>query len=160
MEVLVFRATPKIALLERMIKELDNHQEISRSAITNRAIKAAESVVDWSSISKELLRLKPSQDIIVPTSMQVKIDEENTLVYRKVWAKISADLNVRLQTPYFLTLIWTHYFAQLQAQAKEISLKEDSKSDLEIVAALLELLLRNREEDRSRLEAIKELLLK
>lgn len=156
MEVLVFRATPKIALLERMIKELDNHQETSRTAITNRAIKVAESV-DWSLVSKELLRLKP-KDIKVPTSIQVRIEEENTLLYRKVWAKISADLNVRLQTPYFITLIWANYFAGLQAQAKEISLKEDSKSDLEIVAALLELLLRNREEDRARLEAIKDLL--
>lgn len=156
MEVLVFRATPKIALLERMIKELDNHQETSRTAITNRAIKVAESV-DWSLVSKELLRLKPN-DIKVPTSIQVRIEEENTLLYRKVWAKISADLNVRLQTPYFITLIWANYFAGLQAQAKEISLKEDSKSDLEIVAALLELLLRNREEDRARLEAIKDLL--
>ena len=47
METIAFKSSWKHAVLEYQIKEIDTNQDLSRSAITNRAIDAAGAVEDW-----------------------------------------------------------------------------------------------------------------
>lgn len=58
METIAFKSSWKHAVLEHLIKEIDPDQDLSRSAITNRAIQAAADVKDWCPIRDSLMKLE------------------------------------------------------------------------------------------------------
>ena len=58
METIAFKSSWKHAVLEYQIKEIDTNQDLSRSAITNRAIDAAGDVEDWGKVKDDLALLK------------------------------------------------------------------------------------------------------
>ena len=167
METIAFKSTWKHAVLEYQIKGLDTNQDLSRSAITNRAIDAAETVEDWGKVKDELTQLR-RLDIPVATSMQAKPDEYRAEKLKAIREKMFADLKEvmpdlqRLQTPYFMQLLWMNYLIQLKEKKNEVRktiLNSTDLSGLEMVNRLVQILLLNREADKEIVENIKHLLM-
>ena len=148
METIAFKSSWKHAVLEYQIKEIDTNQDLSRSAITNRAIDAAGDVEDWGKVKDDLALLK-RMDISIATSMQAKPDEERAEKVREIREKMFLDLrNVipdlkRLQTPYFM---------QLLSDSVDLS-------GPDMVKRLVQILLLNREADKEVIEKVKNALL-
>lgn len=153
----------KHAVLEYQIKEIDTEQDISRSAITNRAIVIACNVNNWNSV-KEKLTLIRRMDITIPSSMQAKLDEASMQMLPDIKEKIFNDLCLeRLQTPYLIQLLWVNYLEYLKANVLNVGIKKaKSKEDLsgpEMVKLLVQILLLNRKSDENTIEKIKNALL-
>lgn len=124
METLAFRATWKHAVLEYRIKEIDPAQDLSRSAITERAIETAKLVKDWKIIRDKLMKLDRINGLGIPVSMQAKLPDTSSRDIVKLRNAITHDLKTyieRLQTPYFVQLIWLNYLLFLQQKRKTIS---------------------------------------
>ncbi len=152
-------------MLEFKIKELDFNQNLSRSAITNRAIAMAKDVKDWKVVKEKLASLK-RLDIPVAVSMQAKPDEERASEIPEIRRRILSDLEgeiERLQTPYFVQLIWMNYLETLKEKALRVGFdKYNVKEDItapDMVKLLVEIILLNREEDAGTIEKIKEALI-
>lgn len=165
METIAFKSSWKHAALENLIKEIDPNQDLSRSAITTRAIKVAVTVEDWAPIRENLLRLKRVDGMTqIPVSMQAKIDEDLTPEVTFIRGRISEDLQEfleRLQTPYFMQLLWMNYLIYLQNKKMSVG-KANEKFDLsgpEIVKRLVQILLLNRASDVAVIEKIKAAIL-
>lgn len=123
METLAFKSTWKHAVLEYRIKELDPNQDLSRSGITERSIEAAKWVKDWKPVRERLMQLERNEHVTTPVAMQAKIGEKNSEDVIIIRNKILKDLNQyieRLQTPYFVTLIWQNYLMVLEQKRKSI----------------------------------------
>lgn len=170
METIAFKSTWKHASLEYLIKEIDNNQDLSRSAITIRAIDSAEKVEDWRKVKEGLSLLKKIDDVSISTasSMQAKIDEQSSEKVKAIRNKMFFDLKKeipelkRLQTPYFMLLLWLNYLNQLKAHRIVVG-KNISPSDLtgpDMVKRLVQILLLNRDSDREVIENIKKELTK
>ena len=147
METIAFKSSWKHAVLEYQIKEIDTNQDLSRSAITNRAIDAARNVEDWGKVKDDLALLK-RMDISIATSMQAKPDEERDLK--------------RLQTPYFMQLLWMNYLNELKKRKMAVGKTISDSVDLsgpDMVKRLVQILLLNREADNEVIEKVKNALL-
>lgn len=161
---LSWKSSWKHAVLEYQIKELDTSQDLSRSAITSRAIYEGLKVIDWT-VPKEKLILITRIDIPIPTSMQAKLDEEASDILPEIRAKILDDLNgelERLQTSYMIQLLWINYLEVLKQKALLVGVERADKDDLtgpEMVKRLVQILLLNREADVPIIERIKNNLL-
>lgn len=153
----------KHAVLEYQIKELDTSQDLSRSAITSRAIVEGVKVNNWT-VPKEKLSLITRLDIPIPTSMQAKPNEEATKMLPDIRTKILCDLEgelERLQTKYMIQLLWVNYLEVLKQNAISVG-KKTGKDDLtgpEMVQRLVQILLLNRDADAQIIEKIKNDLL-
>ncbi len=164
METIAFKSSWKHAVLEELIKGLDPNQDISRSAITNRAICAAKAVTDWKPIRENLLNLE-RRDVTPPVSMQAKIEEELAQDVNVIRARISEDLKdylERLQTPYFVQLLWMNYLMGLKEQKMKVGKQFGAPDDLsgpDMVKRLVQILMLNRVSDRVVIEKIKAILL-
>ena len=161
---LSWKSSWKHAVLEYQIKELDTSQDLSRSAITSRAIYEGLKVIDWT-VPKEKLILITRIDIPIPTSMQAKLDEEASDILPEIRAKILDDLNgelERLQTSYMIQLLWINYLEVLKQKALLVGVERADKDDLtgpEMVKRLVQILLLNRDADAQIIEKIKNDLL-
>ena len=167
METIAFKSSWKHAVLEYQIKEIDTNQDLSRSAITNRAIDAARNVEDWGKVKDDLALLK-RMDISIATSMQAKPDEERAEKVREIRKKMILDLkNVipdlkRLQTPYFMQLLWMNYLNELKKRKMAVGKTISDSVDLsgpDMVKRLVQILLLNREADKEVIEKVKNALL-
>ena len=102
----------KHASLEYQIKKLDTSQDVSRSAILIREIKAAENVTDWKEIRGLLLKVERLDVAPTFSNLQAKYDDESaeTLerVKRQILVDLSEDLKV-LQTQYLVQLLMANY---------------------------------------------------
>lgn len=154
----------KHAVLECQLKELDSSQDLSRSAITSRAIVEGAKVNNWI-VPKEKLTLITRLDIPISTSMQAKPYEEATKMLPDIRAKILCDLEgelERLQTKYMIQMLWVNYLEVLKQKAITVGVKKAGKDDLtglEMVQRLVQILLLNREADAQIIEKIKNNLL-
>lgn len=164
METIAFRASWKHTSLEFLIKEIDTDQDLSRSAITNRAIDAAARVSNWGKIKDELSQLK-RVDVPAVASMQAKPDEARAEKIPAIRKKMFEDLKVimpdlqRLQTSYFMQLLWMNYLCLLKE--KRIGAGKKDVSDLsgpDMVKRLVQILLLNREEDKQVIEKVRNAL--
>lgn len=161
---LSWKSSWKHAVLEYQIKELDTSQDLSRSAITSRAIVEGAKVNDWT-LPKEKLTLIKRMDIPIPTSMQAKPDEEASEMLPDIRTKILCDLEgelERLQTPYMIQLLWVNYLEVLKQKALTVGVEKADKDDLtgpEMVKRLVQILLLNRDADAQIIEKIKNDLL-
>lgn len=164
METLAFRATWKHAVLEYRIKEIDPNQDLSRSAITERAIEAAKLVDDWKAIRNKLMKLNRIDTLGTPVSMQAKVSDASGRDIIKLRNVIAHDLKEyieRLQTPYFVQLIWLNYLLFLQQKRKTISegeyiITEDEIDLPEMSKIFCEMMLTDKE--CSELKEIKKIL--
>lgn len=165
METIAFKSTWRHAVLEYLIKEIDPNQDLSRSAITNRAIEVAQSVSDWGPVRENLMKLDRKDDVQTPISMQAKIDEEFVEAVKNIRKKISEDLRdflERLQTPYFMQLLWMNYYNYLKDKKMTVGRTSTSTEDIsgpDMVRILVQILLLNREADRLIIEQVKSALL-
>lgn len=164
MENMSWKSSWKHAVLEYQIKELDTSQDLSRSAITSRAIIEGNKVTDWRKI-KEELALVTRMDIPIPTSMMAKPDEEASELLPKIRNKILDDLKgelERLLTPYMIQLLWVNYLKVLKQKALYVGAEKNDEVDLtgpEMVKKLVQILLLNRDADAQIIEKIKNDLL-
>lgn len=160
METLAWKSNWKHAVLEYQIKEIDTEQDLSRSAITNRAIAKAKEVKDWKKIKDNLVLIK-KLDIPVAVSMQAKTDEVAAEELKKIRKKILIDLDgelERLQTPYMIQLLWLNYYENLKKKALIVGSEKQMTSDLtgpDMVKRLVQILLLNREADAAIIQSIK-----
>ena len=114
-----------IAYLENLIDEIDPHQDLTRSGKFNRAIEKSKNNKsdDWIRLSKELKRFKnkiPS-DIIAPTALQVKVEEELVGTLEGVEDVIRKALGLTtLQTRYEIEILWLNYLNVLKAEVLNV----------------------------------------
>ena len=107
-------------------------------------------------------------DISIATSMQAKPDEERAEKVREIRKKMFLDLkNVipdlkRLQTPYFMQLLWMNYLNELKKRKMAVGKTISDSVDLsgpDMVKRLVQILLLNREADNEVIEKVKNALL-
>lgn len=164
METIAFKSNWKHATLEFLIKELDtSHQDLSRSAISNRAIDLAESVENWGEVREELSRLQRLDNISIAASMQVKPDEERAKKIKAIREKMLSDLKdlSQLRTAYMILLLWQNYLLFLKEEKMKVG-APSSTTDLsgpEMVKRLVQILLLNRTKDMDTIRDIKKILL-
>lgn len=156
-----------IAYLENLIDEIDPHQDLTRSGKFNRAIEKSKNNKsdDWIRLSKELKRFKnkiPS-DIIAPTALQVKVEEELVGTLEGVEDVIRKALGLTtLQTRYEIEILWLNYLNVLKAEVLNVGEANKGINALngpEMVKRLVQILLLNRESDKEVIEKVKSALL-
>lgn len=125
----------KHATQEHTIKKLDVSQDMSRSAVFERAIKAAVHVKDWRSIQALLSGLEKNADAPVFTNFQAKYGEEIEEMLMEVRAKMLEDLQKSglkvLQSQYVLLLLQANYIQKLKEE--KLSIKDETLIDEENV---------------------------
>lgn len=167
MQTIAFRSTWKHLVLEELIKEIDSNQDLTRTGITMRAIKAADDVKDWAEVKEELSLLRRDRDNSLPIakSMQIKIDNERSEKVQKIRQKMLSDLKIvmpelqRLLTPYFILLLWMNYLIQLKKEKIGSKSSSSELSGPEMVKRLTQILILNRKSDRAVIEAVKKILI-
>lgn len=157
-----------LAYEERLIDEIDPHQDTSRAGKFNRAIEQAKflTITDCKKLSKQLKKFKngiPS-DISVPTAMQVKVDEslEKNLLEIEELLKEALDLT-NLQTRYEFEILWLNYLNYLKLEVMNVgdsnkNIKENLTGP-DMVKRLVQILMLNRETDKVVIEKVKLALL-
>ena len=161
--ILSSKSNWKHAVLEYQIKEIDTEQDISRSAITNRAIIIARDEKNWNCVKEKLASIR-RMDITIPSSMQAKLDELSLQVLPDIKKKIFDELGLdRLQTPYLIQLLWVNYLEYLKANVLNVGVKkaevEEELTGPEMVKLLVQILLLNRKADAITIEKLKDTLL-
>lgn len=167
MKIIAFRSTWRHAVLEHLIKELDPNQDLSRSAVTIRAIREAENVEDWKYIRESILNLE-RLDIPVAVSMQANIDDKTDGMLKeiqdRIWKQLHDELDLtRLQTPYLVQLLWMNYLLLLKERKMRVGSNSESEADLtgpDMVKKLVQILLLNRECDKEVIAEVKNALQK
>lgn len=159
MKTLAWNSNWKHAVLEHQIKEIDSEQDLSRSAITHRAIMEATDA-DWKKVKDKLSAIK-KMDIPVAVSMQAKIEDESVEVLKTIRTKMLSDGDLeRLQIPYMIQLLWLNYYDVLQKKAQNVG-TETSVEDIsggDMMKLLFELLNLNRRTDANAINQIKKIL--
>lgn len=120
---------------EYVIKKLDVSQDMSRSAVFERAIKAAVNVEDWRSVQALLSGMIKNADAPLFTNFQARYGEEIEKMLNDVRAKMLEDLQKSglkvLQTQYVLLLLQANYIQKLKEE--KLSIKEETHVDEENV---------------------------
>ena len=155
-----------LGYLEKLINEIDAHQDASRSAKFNRAIGKAQFLngKDWQRLSRKLKDFKKSipSETTAATALQVSIDDdlEDTLIEIEDTLKKSLELKT-LQTRYEIEIIWFSYLEWLKLDAMHVgdSKKNNNITGPDMVKRLVQILLLNRESDKIVIEKIKSALL-
>lgn len=160
--LLNIKATWKNVALEAMIKENDASQDLSRSAVLERAILAAGDVEDWKAVQLLLMDLKKDGGSAVRTSFQARYSDDSAKILEKVRADIQEQLGLkRLQANYLLLLLQANYLEQLKRQASRLApVKQSGNSQTlslpEMARLLVEMMLT--EPDCRELRLIREVL--
>lgn len=120
---------------EYIIKKLDISQDMSRSAVFERAVKAAVNVTDWSSIQVLLAGLVKNAEAPVFTNFQAKYGEDTEEMLIGVRAKMLKDLQKSglkvLQSQYVVLLLQANYIQKLKDE--RLSIKDKTHVDEENV---------------------------
>ncbi len=107
----------KHSTLEYLIRKYDYSQDISRSAVLKREIKAAEGVKNWKEYQLKLADLKREEEAPIFTSLQAKYDNEVTGILEKVKKDILEQLSDSmkiLQAQYMVQLLQINYLEKLK----------------------------------------------
>lgn len=153
----------KHATYEYYIKQADSSQDLSRSAIFVRAVKAAHGVDNWKVIKASLSGLKKVEGVPIFTSFQVKYDDETAKILEEVKQDILTQLKdsiTLLQTQYMLQLLQANYLKTLERE--KVTLKadefvEETNVDLPEMSKLLtEMMLKDK--DCAELKQIRKIL--
>lgn len=111
------KANWKNAALEALIRASDPNQDLSRSAVLERAILTARDVEDWKEVQLLLMDLRKEDGVAVPTSFQAKYSDNAAEILEKVRADILRQLNLkRVQANYLLLLLQANYLEHLRRQ--------------------------------------------
>lgn len=145
----------KIIQLEELIKINDPSQDLSRTAVFEREVQAAQHV-DWKEIQLSLLDLKKEDGTPLSTSFQAKVSPDTAKIFLK-----------RLKVNYMVLLLQRNYLDQLISRQKNLVRKknvcktdrmiEEKEIDMPAMAQLLvEMMLTDHQ--CAELEQIKNLL--
>ena len=154
----------KICTLHYLIMKYDSSPNMSRSAIFERAVQSAESVINWKEIQVLLSELKQDENVELFTNFQVKYSEKIAKILKTVREDIMNQLKDTvkvLQWQYMLASLQLNYLQKLKKE--KVSIKssdngEEKKVDMPQMAKLLcELMLTDKE--AGELQKIKNILI-
>ena len=114
--------------LEFLIKKFDSSQDMSRAAVFEREVRAAQGIKNWKEIQLSLSDLEKSDDIPVFTSLQARISDEIfeilAEVKKEILKQLGEDGSLKvLQTQYMVQLLQANYL-QILKQNK-LAIKSD-----------------------------------
>ena len=116
----------KHSTFEYFIKKVDSSQDMSRSAVFERAVKAARGVDNWKVIQATLSDLKKEDEAPIFTSFQAKYNDETAEILERVKKDILKQLEGSLkvlQTQYMVQLLQANYLETLKRE--KVALKAD-----------------------------------
>lgn len=165
MHLLNIKSNWKHATLEYLIKKEDPSQDMSRAAVFEREVNAAENVGDWREIQVLLSKLKRVEKVPVFTNLQAKYSDTVEEKLNKIRKKMLMDLKKHglkvLQAQYMVLLLQTNYLQSLKREkliiSSEKQLEEDSVTLPEIAAIFVEVMLQDK--DSEALAEIKKILI-
>ena len=106
----------KIMQLEALIKKNDPSQDLSRTAVFEREVQAAQNV-EWKKVQVSLLDLKQEDGSASPTSFQARFSPETAKILEQVQSDMMRQLSLkRLKTNYMVLLLQKNYLNQLKAR--------------------------------------------
>lgn len=115
----------KHSTFEYLIKKVDSSQDMSRSAVFEREVKAARGVDNWKAIQATLSDLK-KEEVPIFTSFQAKYDDETAEILegvkKDILTQLEGSLKV-LQTQYMVQLLQANYLETLKRE--KVALKAD-----------------------------------
>ena len=117
----------KHCTFEYLIKKNDPAQDLSRSAILEREIRAAQGV-NWKAVQISLSDLKREKEAPMFTSFQARYDEATAIILEKVRKDILTQLEGTLkvlQNQYLVLLLQANYLANLKQE--KITIKAHNK---------------------------------
>lgn len=118
----------KHSTLEYLIKKFDASQDMSRAAVFEREVKAAENVGDWKDIRVLLSELNKIDDAPTFTNIQAKYGTETDEVLKEVRKQMLSDLKVTglkvLQSQYMVLLLQVNYLEFLKKEKLAIKANE------------------------------------
>lgn len=153
----------KHSTFEYLIKKVDSSQDMSRSAVFEREVKAARGVDNWKAIQTTLSDLKKEEEAPIFTSFQAKYDDETAEILegvkKDILTQLEGSLKV-LQTQYMVQLLQANYLETLKRE--KVALKadefvEETDVDLpEMSKIFTEMMLKDK--DCSELKQIRKIL--
>lgn len=151
-KMLNFRCSQKHISLEYQIKRYDPSQDLSRSAVLAREIRAAEKVEDWKQVRDQIGRVKLLEGAPDITNFQAKYDEESAEILERVRKKILEDLPELqvLQTRYLVLLLQINYLEELKKASLTVRTDHKPGEDTdapELVKLLVEMILLDKDCD-------------
>lgn len=116
----------KHSTFEYHIKKADSSQDMSRSAVFEREVKAARGVDNWQAIQATLSDLKKEEEAPIFTSFQAKYNDETAEILegvkKDILTQLEGSLKV-LQTQYMVQLLQANYLETIKWE--KVTLKAD-----------------------------------
>lgn len=145
------KANRKHCSLEYRIKKLDPAQDMSRSAIFERAVRAAKGVDNWKAIQTTLSNLKVEEEAAVFTGLQVHYDDETACILKEVEKDICEQCGLHvLQRQYMVQLLQAQYLETLTREKLSLKTENMVESDIglpEMASILVEMMLTDKDCD-------------
>lgn len=161
MQTLNIKTNYKHCALEYRIKKADPSQDMSRSAVFEREVKAAKGVNNWKAVQATLSDLKIEEEAVVFTGLQVHYEDETERILSQVKKDICEQCGLQiLQTQYMLQLLQANYLETLKREKlflKTESMVDGSQIGLpEMASILVEMMLKDKDCDH--LKQVREIL--
>ena len=130
----------KIMQMEALIKKHDPSQDLSRAAVFEREVQAAQNV-DWKDVQLSILDLKQEEGAALPTSFQARFSHETAKILEQVQSDMKRQLSLkRLKANYMVLLLQMNYLNWLKArQEKYLGEKLGSRVNSEIKDAEIDM---------------------
>lgn len=152
----------KHCTLEHYIKKLDPAPEMSRSAVFERAVRAAEGADNWKKIQERLFNLKNEEGATAFSGMQIHFSDATASILETIKKDICEQCGLKvLQAQYMVQLLQVQYLETLERE--RISLKTENTTDEidiglpEMASIFVEMMLK--EKDGEHLRQIRNILL-
>jgi hypothetical protein len=141
------------SVLEFQIRKLDvGSQDMSRAAVFEREVKAAEKVEDWKLIQNLLSKVDKIDEAPLFTNLQAKYDDVTGKILTKVRSQMFEDLKPtglkRLQTQYMVLLLQANYLYELGKNILTIRVDGPNDEDInlpEMAKILCDMMLSDKE---------------
>ncbi|HBC30267.1 MAG TPA: hypothetical protein DC024_03320 [Clostridiales bacterium] len=141
--------------LEYQIKRRDTSQDMSKSAVLSRMIRAADKVEkgDWKLVKELLSKVEKLEEAPVFTNLQAKYDEESAEILERVKSKILLEIDGLkiLQAQYLYQLLQVNYLEELKKESlgarADKQVKAEDVNMPEMVKLLVEMILLDKDSD-------------
>lgn len=147
---------------EYLIKKVDSSQDMSRTAVFERAVKAAQGVDNWKAIQATLSDLQKEEEAQSFTSYQAKYDDDTAEILEGVKKDILTQLEGTLkvlQAQYLVQLLQANYLETLKREKLKLKadeVKEENVDLSEMSKIFTEMMLKDK--DCSELIQIRKIL--
>ncbi len=149
------RCNWKHSSLEYQIKRRDTSQDMSKSAVFSRMIRAADKVKkgDWKFVKELLSKVEKLEEAPAFTNLQAKYDDESAKILDRVKSKILLDIEGLkiLQAQYLYQLLQVNYLEELKKEALAVQVDQQVEAEdvniPEMVKLLVEMILLDKDSD-------------